>query len=51
MSELASAVMRRLSDRTGAYQRRLGPSKGGIGSRLSWNEKSTRTTTGRKMKP
>ena len=36
---------------TATYQRSDGPLKGGIGNDEPWSENSTRTMTGRKMKP
>jgi len=49
--EFHSASMRRASVSTASYQRSDGPRNGGTGTRESWKEKSTRTATGRKMKP
>ena len=49
--ELTSASIMRASAKTAAYHFSDGPLKGGTGTREPWKENSTRTATGRKMKP
>ena len=49
--ELVSASIMRLSEKTAAYHLSDGPLNGGMGTRDSWKENSTRTATGKKIKP